>query len=96
MSAAHTPGPWRVNESEPRAAINSEGRCVAWCGMYPDTEAHANARLIAAAPTMLAALREAADLRAALCRGSEGGDPTTWDAPLNRWLAAIARAEGRP
>ncbi|MBE7420658.1 MAG: hypothetical protein HS128_23425 [Ideonella sp.] len=45
---------------------------------------------------MLAALREAADLRAALCRGSEGGDPTTWDAPLNRWLAAIARAEGRP
>lgn len=92
-----TPGPWIV-QRQPHAVV-AKFADVLICTMAKNTrrnEGRHNADLIAAAPELLAALREAADLRAALCRGSEGGDPTTWDAPLNRWLAAIARAEGRP
>lgn len=107
-----TPGPWSYDApvagrvgifadvTNPRTGEVTFGVVIGETNRIFDGEGVeqmcANARLICAAPDLLAALREAADLRAALCRGSEGGDPTTWDAPLNRWLAAIARAEGRP
>lgn len=52
----NTAGPWRAKDTR---VMNSDGNHVADCGtsyMIPDNEKHANARLIAAAPRLLAAL----------------------------------------
>jgi len=68
--AKHTPGPWKVhsNYTVPYGSFNM-GRDVGPCGRavctvigefekpMPGEEAEANARLIAAAPDLLAALR---------------------------------------
>ena len=60
--SGHTPGPWKVNPAAHGCAVESEdGASVAWCGNNVSTRHgvapfRANARLIAAAPDMLAAL----------------------------------------
>ena len=57
QAATHTPGPWTNKDTR---VMTSEGNYVADCGMsymIPDYEKHANARLIAAAPALLAALK---------------------------------------
>lgn len=55
VKAAHTPGPWNVESNH---VFDASGYCVAIC---PYTkirpQAEANARLIAAAPKLLAALK---------------------------------------
>lgn len=73
MSAAYTPGPWSIlpnghcvsgpDPMNPEIGISG----VAMCGMARRTEAEAraNARLIAAAPDLLAALQWALDAMAA-------------------------------
>ena len=71
MSAAPTPGPWALaGEAAHGAEVRGpSGISVAWCGMasvHGDTGSHyigapeaaANARLIAAAPDLVKALRE--------------------------------------
>ena len=77
----HTPGPWRVNDTIYRHSfhiVDQEGAFVA------DTD-RCNARLIAAAPELLAALQAVADYWA-------GGDvPADIDAAMR---AAIAKATG--
>jgi len=58
MSSKHTPGPWRTNLVDD-TLIESGGWCVAKAYGDYDTDferMEANARLIAAAPDMLAAL----------------------------------------
>lgn len=93
----HTPGPWRVEEC---------GAADCWCRIIvsdvPDAEddftvinagslrAH-NAALIAAAPDLLAALREARDLVSSDYTGRRG-DLT--GGLLGRIDAAIAKATG--
>lgn len=71
MNATHTPGPWNI-----RTARNDEGygllicdedqtilsRMDTWLGKTPEAAMEANARLIAAAPELLAAL-EAVEAR---------------------------------
>lgn len=66
MSAKHTPGPWRVKRSESKPAFNVVGTKVgckykiARCPYISDDdkqEAEANAKLIAAAPELLKALK---------------------------------------
>lgn len=60
----HTPGPWEI-DSGMRTAINKGGKHVAMVSFYKDgtpnsvdeIEHEANARLIAAAPEMLEALK---------------------------------------
>lgn len=55
----HTPGPWKQYQWEDKtyASVRGpDGRCVADCGSRSDQIAQANARLIAAAPDLLAAL----------------------------------------
>jgi hypothetical protein len=106
----HTPGPWKVvRDGNPLSAgivaviEHSPDRHIAveedhfggpWCA--PDTW-EANARLIAAAPELLEALREACRLYAeyGLVAGHVEGDPLA----VGRWIgaarAAIAKAEGR-
>ena len=90
----HTPGPWTVEgasgESGEAEVIESDNRIIAWTadslgsdsfGILED-EDRANARLIAAAPDLLAALRKAADYMA------EMGHPAN---VLDEARAAIAK-----
>lgn len=63
MIAKHTPGPWRAVSSMPSEGFNcwwlmAGSRDIATISGYQgDTECEANARLIAAAPFMLEALK---------------------------------------
>jgi len=98
--AEHTPGPWKVTTNldywvEPVNFEGGEGefKGIALCGdiHWPNSnekqfEWEANARLIAAAPDMLEALK------AALC-DAEGGDVPT-QATIDAMNAAITKAEG--
>lgn len=70
MSAKHTPGPWNAFNSIKAIGVGSERSDVAWvrfeeCGLMDTArsqeEDEANARLIAAAPELLAALQEVAE-----------------------------------
>lgn len=58
---SHTPGPWHIedrNEEGPLAVIGSDGLPVAFAFFPRDgSDYDANARLIAAAPALLAALQ---------------------------------------
>ena len=98
--AAHTPGPWRMSyhRSAPDrvAAVVSEHELI--CGIYGD----ANARLIAAAPELLAALEQALavigsdEMRAACDIADLHGMPyrgPTVDRAAMRNLIAKARGE---
>ena len=67
MEAKHTPGPWRATMgtsqmSDPGTTIYHQGR---W-GVYSDADSHgdqeADARLIAAAPELLEALKHCEDV----------------------------------
>lgn len=89
--AKHTPGPWVTSATDDTVVIDATGREVAAIdGDYndPDTwpQMEANARLIAAAPDLLLALREARD--------ALNGAPNTvgLHSQIN---SAIAKAEGR-
>lgn len=98
IKVGHTPGPW---SSEPGNAITADfgGVGVAilepiddfWCGdcsRYPTPEEMAaNARLIAAAPELLAALKNL------LCEADDDGITREG---VDRALAAIDNAERQP
>ena len=83
MSAKHSPGPW----AQAGQRVNGpHGVLVAWCGeassidvavgfyAVSKTEAEANARLIAAAPDLLAAVRAAHDYLSCIPESAAGGD----------------------
>ena len=72
----HTPGPWHVsNGVQIRSAKHQI--CKVW--MMRNGEDNANARLIAAAPDMLAALK---DCREALRRSGAAGELAVVDAAI--------------
>jgi hypothetical protein len=84
--ARHTPGPWFYDDTmKGRVNINSQSAAVASIP-YIDAEAVANARLIAAAPDLLDALRR-------LMREEADGEFTI--GLIEDARAAIAKAEGR-
>lgn len=92
--AEHTPGPWRQAHDYIEAVPDGEGYAAPsfdicamadWCGEDED-ERLANARLIAAAPDMLKALREVV-----ACADSSRN--TTFGAVV-KCRIAIAKAEG--
>lgn len=91
--SAHTPGPWRVNrKGGSQTTVLSDDDLVvatAWSSTYRDA-AEANARLIAAAPDMLAALEDALD---AITDGVIL--PDRRDEAIRVIQAAIDKAEGR-
>ena len=99
---SHTPGPWDVDDDTMEIFSITPGHSTGWIAkglgnddngrpLTPD-EMAANARLIAAAPEMLAALREVADGCARrLRKGKDQGDLDT----LRLCRTAIAQAEGR-
>lgn len=92
--AKHTPGPWHVGDQGAGYPVRAEqpkwqggGRAICACRPANRTneahqEAHANARLIAAAPELLAALEQALAVH---------GDHYSWGPDAR---AAIAKATG--
>lgn len=85
MSTAHTPGPWFYDDSnKSRLIINSEWAAIASIP-YLDAEAVANARLIAAAPNLLAALEHAVETLSA-----EGFDVSMLRAAITKATGAAA------
>lgn len=96
MSTKHTPGPWGVEYDN--ADYNGGGQ---WYNAGPakvwfpynvrkreEDEAHANARLIAAAPELLEALQDLVDAMT----GRIDGEATA----MHNALAVIAKATGAP
>ena len=83
----HTPGPWHHGQKNKRSVFGKDGWRVADCGTAfskSDDEMEANARLIAAAPDLLEALKELRDWY----RENVG-------LPACKANAAIDKAEGR-
>jgi hypothetical protein len=84
----YTPGPWHQGGIESkdkhwmRDVRGLNNSSVAWCGSFPENEAHANARLIAAAPDLLEALQSCLDY------GSMTGDEWVKE----KAIAAIKKA----
>ena len=86
---SHTPGPWKASEFIGDAGIEivADGQCIARA--YPLLQRDANARLIAAAPELLAALKEARTMLDCDCE--EGKEC----AEHQRFESVIAHAERR-
>ena len=93
MSAAHTPGPWTILPNTPhfvRAMHPAEGMQPVATVYHFDGELAANARLIAAAPTLLEALEAVLpDLEHYVATHGPGPDKR-----LAIARAAIAKARG--
>ena len=88
---AHTPGSWIVGE-ESVQVLTADGRTsVVWEMGGSGRQREANARLIAAAPDLLAALKRIADHECQCCAGDCG-----CGFRYEEWArAAIAKAEGK-
>lgn len=94
----HTPGPWAVDEDGDGYQIVTQskgmkpGECKDWIAtVHPQTdEAEHNARLIAAAPELLEALKELMHLH-----GPRGDFPNNAFRVQELVEKAIAKAEGR-
>ena len=92
----HTPGPWTVDDI---SIHGPDGWNVAnaACRSRTSETQEANARLIAAAPDLLDALRSAAScmmLQQVLERGRGDKTASGWDAPIAQARAAIVKADG--
>jgi len=102
-AATHTPGPWRQDEPGSLLVVAGEAKhatdIVAGCWGHSDVryaEGVANARLISAAPDLLAALKAEIDTHGHLsgrCAVPAGADGCSARCEVVR--AAIAKAEGR-
>ena len=104
MNNKHTPGPWTISDNtngEPRIYAPS-GYCVALAVMPNNTNAldiresaQANARLIAAAPDLIAALAGALYQMEQMSNSeTKENDIDLWQAQLDA-IEAIAKATGR-
>lgn len=98
MSAAgkHSPGPWLVEHEEPTGVvIHSEvhGHIATAPYTGDTTITRANARLIAVAPELLDALRDAA--RSCPCNARERDSGHLVDCYAPSAFEVIAKAEGR-
>lgn len=92
----HTPGPWRVGDAAntifgPPNGKPAPQRIADLAAVGLVAERRANARLIAAAPAMLEALR----LHLALIDGDAHDADTQWKDARKMMRAALALAEGR-
>jgi hypothetical protein len=105
MQSPFTPGPWHHGVGNSRlvwSGTKIESKVVADCtsDVYPvnDLEQEANARLIAAAPDMLAALRalvaQILDYERVNNLAPNLGRTYCWDT-LERAVSVIAKAEGK-
>lgn len=89
----HTPGSWTVRKVGPRPHLEVMGpNDSSIAAMYGNANDVDNAHLIAAAPDLLAALREMLHQFADHEQYDEDGHDT---AAINKARAAIAKAEGQ-
>lgn len=106
---AHTPGPWAYDEDSSEVYSAADGYGTGWIALvkgnddagvsFPETMRLANARLIAAAPELLACLQSLRVVFASL-EGWRDMDATLVDQfissdGLHRVEAAIAKATGK-
>ena len=89
---SHTPGPWTVEWSDEEG--NDGVTIEAPDGPVAFRVLEVDARLIAAAPEMLAALKEAAQELSLVCKWFDHPEQTTTET-LRRATSAINKAEGR-
>lgn len=96
IGSTHTPGPWTVGDTAIWALDDCEFHAIADCPVNHtcrDAETMwANARLIASAPDLLAALKEALAVHGGDLRFGPDEDEQSWCAQAR---AAIAKAEGK-
>jgi len=103
QGSLHTPGPWHVRDLHPgRCTFNigtnpndpyeGEVAVVFRAGRHVQAHHKANARLIAAAPDLLAALKR---LLATQYPGTENHHETGCRCVIHEAQTAIAKAEGR-
>ena len=103
--SAHTPGPWEINEGDGMAIAKVShyaitAPCTADIGSgLSREETLANARLIAAAPDLLAALKAVSETGedCPMCDRGRLRNPqkSHWpECPFGRAYAVIAKAEG--
>lgn len=91
---AHTPGPWYANDECIESAGPEGPRDVTLAVVTHSADAHADARLIAAAPALLAALREI--ISCAHINMPYGGKAyCVSDGRMDAARAVIANAEGQ-
>ena len=90
MKTEHTQGPWRIDSQTRFGDFTiAAGENVKACEFIAKTQSEANARLIAAAPDLLAALVEMLD-------ASEKPTHERWLSNVrSHAIAAISKAEGR-
>lgn len=102
----HTPGPWQVSQSldyfDEGATVVRTVNIPRGCArglvvavLTKTDECSANARLIAAAPELLEALRETLDELESIRDALSHPRPTSESAVCHRARLAIAKAEGR-
>jgi len=97
MSAKHTPEPWRIVYARPGFdrdfGVKVDG-CIGVVVAEGDVrveEAHANARLIAAAPDLLAALRDVEAHHVEINKRAGRAEADSWTLTVVR--AAIAKVQ---
>lgn len=86
----HTPGPWKVTRNNTGVRSVDAHVCRVW--MLRNGHGVANARLIAAAPDLLEALKILSDYPIA---GGYALGPCISECDMKEIRAAIAKAEGR-
>ena len=82
----HTPGPWWLGKNI-GVVFGSDGHAIQTAGENVGSEGYANARLIAAAPDLLAAAQR--------INGRRERDQAIELGDLDRLRAAIEKAEGK-
>ena len=89
---SHTPGPWSVSKRATLRVIAHDDNTIASTGCTDNLrdQWEANARLIAAAPDLLAALEKLYRLHCGLDSWHEDAMSNTWASAI----AAIAKAKG--
>jgi hypothetical protein len=89
----HTPGPWDNNSRRTVVRETSTGEWIADVGGHTTPEAHENARLIAAAPELLAAAERVSE---AFNREFYNGNAVEemGGSPIAELRIAIAKARG--
>ncbi len=90
--SAHTPGPWVFHDCIGGCSVQAGWREVLAYLHSPDAENKANARLIATAPELLAALTEMLAMCDRQTNFHDDGDGHM----LDRAIAAIAKSTGAP
>jgi len=91
MSPKHTPGPWHTGGQDDRIIYAADGFAVADATVFHGRPETHNARLIAAAPELLDALKVLLSLH-----DSQVDTADAWNVSMEEARTAISKATGEP